>query len=52
MSTEYPDSLLFKFNILCHSYNYVNDAQKLNLFLETLKDFALRWFMGLGEHTI
>ncbi|CAF4106855.1 unnamed protein product [Adineta steineri] len=34
------------------SYNYVNDAQKLKLFLATLKDSALRWFMGLGEHTI
>jgi hypothetical protein len=34
------------------SYNYVRDAQKLKLFPPTLKDFALRWFMGLGEHTI
>ena len=26
--------------------------KKLKLFLATLKDVALRWFMGLGEYTI
>ena len=52
MSTEDPDSFLFEFDILCRSYNYVNDAQKLKLFPTTLKDSSLRWFMGLGEHTI
>jgi hypothetical protein len=52
MSTKDPDSFLFEFDILCHSYNYVNDAQKLKLSPATLKDLALRWFMGLGEHTI
>ena len=29
MSTEDPDSFLFEFDILCRSYNYVNDAKKL-----------------------
>ena len=52
MSTEDPNAFLFKFDILCRSYNYVNDARKLKLFLATLKDVALRWFMGLGEYTI
>ena len=52
MTSEDPDSFLFKFDILCRSYNYVRDAQKLKLFPTTLKDSALRWFMGLGEHTI
>ena len=52
MSTEDPDAFLFKFDILCWSYNYINDAQKLKLFLATLKDASLRWFMGLGECTI
>ena len=52
MSTEDPDSLLFEFDILCRSYNYVNDAQKLKLFPATLKNVALRWFMGLGKYTI
>ena len=52
MSTEDPDTFLFEFDILCRSYNYVDDAQKLKLFPTTLKNVALRWFMGLGEYTI
>ena len=51
-STEDPDTFLFEFDILCRSYNYLQDAQKLKLFPDTLKDAALRWFMGLGESTI
>ena len=51
-STEDPDSFLFEFDILCRSYNYTDNAQKLKLFPSTLKDLALRWFMSLGEHTI
>ena len=52
MSIEDPDAFLFEFDILCRSYNYVDDAQKLKLFPTTLKNAALRWFMGLGEYTI
>ena len=52
MSIEDHDAFLFKFNILCRSYNYVNDSQILKLFPSTLKDVSLRWFMGLGEYTI
>ena len=52
MSIEDPDAFLFKFDILCRSYNYINNAQKLKLFLATLKDVSLRWFMGLGEYSI
>ena len=37
MSTEDLDSFLFEFDILCRSYNYVNDAQKVKLFLAILK---------------
>ena len=50
--TKDPNLLLFEFNILCRSYNYFNDAHKLKLFYATLKYFALRWFMGLGEGSI
>jgi hypothetical protein len=49
---EYPDTFLFEFDILCRSYNYLQDAQKLKLFPATLEDSALRWFMGLGESSI
>ena len=51
-SNEYPDTFLFEFDILCRSYNYLQDAQKIKLFRATLKDFALRWFMGLGEYSV
>jgi hypothetical protein len=52
MSTEDLDLFLFEFDILCRSYNYSDDAQKLNLFPAKIKDSALRWFMSLGENTI
>jgi hypothetical protein len=51
-SSEDPDVFLFEFDILCRSYNYLQDAHKLKLFPATLKDSALRWFMGLGEYSI
>ena len=51
-NSEDPDTFLFEFDILCRSYNYVQDAHKLKLFPATLKDSALRWFMGLGESSI
>jgi hypothetical protein len=51
-NSEDPDTFLFEFGILCRSYNYVQDAQKLKLFPATLKDSTLRWFMGLGESSI
>ena len=38
MTYEDPDSFLFEFDILCRSYNYIRDAQKLKLFPATLKD--------------
>jgi hypothetical protein len=50
--SEDLDTFLFDFNILCRSYNYLQDAQKLKLFPSTLKEFALIWFMGLGESSI
>jgi hypothetical protein len=50
--TEDPDAFLFEFDILCRSYNYVDDAKKLKLFPATLKDSSLRWFMGLPEYSI
>ena len=37
---------------MCRIYDYATEAQKLRLFPVTLKDSALRWFMGLGGNTI
>ena len=49
---EDPDEFLFEFDILCRSYDYVTNAQKLKLFPATLKDNTLRWFMSLGGGTV
>ena len=43
---------MFEFDILCRIYIYINDAPKLKLFTSTLKDSALRWFMGLRDGSI
>ena len=51
-STEDPDSFLFEFDVLCRTYGYTDDTQKLRLFPTTLKGAALKWFMGLGVNTI
>ena len=52
LSSEDPDEFLFEFDILCRSYDYVTNAQKLKLFLATLKGNALRWFMSLESQVI
>ena len=51
-ATEDPDEFLFEFDILYHSYDYTSSEQKLKIFLATLKDNALHWFMSLGGETI
>ena len=51
-NNEELDTFLFEFDILYRSYNYLQDAHKLKRFPTTLKDSALRWFMGLGEYSI
>ena len=49
---EDPDKFIFEFDILCHSYGYTTNAQKLKFFPTTLKDNALRWFMSLARGTV
>ena len=51
-NNEYPEKNLFEFHILYRCYNYIKDSHILKLFLTTLKDSSLRWFMGLGESSI
>ena len=51
-ATEDPDEFIFEFDILCRSYNYTINAQKLKHFPATLKENALRWFMILGGGTV
>lgn len=52
MIVEDLDAFLFEFDVLCRSYDYTIDAQKLKLFPVTFKGEALRWFMGLGPTSI
>jgi len=39
--TEDPDTFLFEFDVICRTYDYTNDEQKLKLFPSTLKDASL-----------
>ena len=50
LATEDPDTFLFEFHILFCSFDYNTNAHKLKLFPTTLKELALRWFMGLGAN--
>ena len=52
LRNEDPETFLFEFEVLCRSYDYLLDTQKLKLFPTTLKDATLKWSMGLGAHTI
>jgi len=52
ISLENPDQFLFEFKLLCRTYDYEHDNKKLKLFPSTLKDNALRWFMGLAVDSI
>ena len=51
-SNEDSDTFLFEFDILCRSYNYLQDSHKLKFFPARLKYSSLIWFMGLGEYSI
>lgn len=52
LRSEYHEAFLFEFEVLCRSYDYLHDAQKLKLLLTTLKDATLKWFMSLGINSI
>lgn len=52
LTTKDPNTLLFEFVVICRTYDYTNDEQKLKLFPSTLKDASLHWFMGLPEDSI
>ena len=41
LATEDPDTFLFEFDILCHSFDYNTNAHKIKLFPATLKESAL-----------
>ena len=43
LTTEDPDTFLFEFSVLCRTYEYVEDEQKLKLFPSTLEYYARSW---------
>ena len=47
LKSEDLETFLFKFEVLCRTYDYLQDSKKLKLFPSTLKGAALKWFMGL-----
>ena len=49
---EDPEEFLYEFEVVCRTYDYLEDAQKLKLFPSTLKGAALKWFMGLLTQSI
>lgn len=49
---EDPNIFLLEFDVLCHRYDYKIDAYRLKIFPTTVKDAALRLFMGLGINVI
>ncbi len=52
LTTEDPNTFLFQFIVICQTYDYAEDEQKLKLFPSTLKDATLCWFMGLPGNNI
>ena len=40
-STKDPDDFLFEFDVLCRTYGYTDDTEKLRLFSTTLKELLL-----------
>lgn len=52
LTTEDLNTFLFEFVVICRTYDYAEDEQKLKLFPSTLKDAALHWFMGLPDNNI
>ena len=50
LRSEDQETFFFEFEIVCRSYVYLLKTQKLRLFLATLKDKTLKWFMILGSN--
>ena len=50
LRSEDSETFLFEFEIVCRSYSYLLNTQKLRLFPATLKDRALKWSITLGTN--
>jgi hypothetical protein len=49
MVSEDPDAFLFEFDILCHSYDYSDDAQKLKIVSCHSQRLSLALVYGIGR---
>ena len=52
LASEYPNAFLFEFDVMYKSYDYVSGAHKSELFLTTLNNAMIHWFMELGGNNI
>ena len=52
LRSEDPEAFLFEFEVLCRTYDYLEDSQKLKVLPSTLKAATLKWFMGLVTQSI
>ena len=52
LRNEDIETFVFEFEVLCRSYDYLQDYQKMKFFPTTLKDATLKCFMGLITHSI
>lgn len=52
LTSEDSDTFLFLFHVICRTYDYTSNDQKLKLFPSTLKDATLHWFMDLPRDSI
>lgn len=51
LTSANPDTFIFEFIVVCRTYDYTSNEQKMKLFPSTFKDVALHWFMGiLGDN--
>ena len=52
LKSEDPKTFLFEFEVLCRTYDYLEDSPKIKLFPSTRKGATLKWFMGLVTQSI
>jgi len=52
LRSEDLETFLFELEVLCRTYDYLEDSQKLKLFPSKLEGAALKWFMGLVTKSI
>ena len=52
LASKDPNTFMFEFIVVCRTYDYTSDDQKLKVFASTIKDATLHWVMGLRGDSI